>query len=137
MQFVVEKTWTSPAFGQAGECLEFIRGAVNFGERKAGDETPYPGPPGAVVKFSRPVLHAEVFLSGFNLWQTRGGDSEVAQIRVDAHVESIGYGDPDSPDYGKKVALDLVYSLRDEDPTGSEDYNDAWIGFTVLGVTKA
>jgi hypothetical protein len=123
---------------QSGEQLEVLRDFVCFGEDKAGERTAY-----KIVTFQKGVLSAEVFLSGFNIWQTRGGDSEVAQIRVDAWVNVIGVGKPGPPGTRgpglpdpKNVSLKFMYSLKDEDPSGSEDFNDACIGFTVIAKTK-
>jgi len=119
---------------QSGEQLEVLRDFVCFKEGKAGERTAY-----KTVAFSKDVLAAEVFLSGFNMWQTRGGDSEVAQVRIDAWVNGIGTPDPDNPNkIGNKnqVHLKFMYSLKDEDPTGQEDFNDSCIGFTVISKTK-
>lgn len=119
---------------QAGEQLEVLRDHVCFGEGKAGERLQY-----KAVSFSKDVLAAEVFISGFNVWQTRGGDSEVSQFRIDAWINGIGTPDPDNPSsIGNKnqVSLKFMYKSTDEDPTGGEDYNDACIGFTVLAKTK-
>jgi hypothetical protein len=134
--FRIDNRLESPPFGAGGERIEICRGTVRFDERRAGDTTPYQGPPGPVVEFGHRVLWAEVLLSGFHLWQTRGGDSEVADLAVDAHVESIGFGEPDDPASRRKVLLKLQYWFKDEDPTGGEDFNDCFIGFTVIALTK-
>lgn len=119
---------------QSGEQLEVLRDFVCFEEGKAGERTAY-----KTVVFLKDVLAAEVFLSGFNVWQTRGGDSEVAQSRIDAWVNGIGTPDPDNPNNignKKQVYLKFMYSLKDEDPTGPEDFNSSCIGFTVISKTK-
>ncbi len=119
---------------QSGEQLEVLRDYVCFNEGKAGERTTT-----KTVVFSKDVLSGELFISGFNVWQTRGGDSEVAQVRIDAWVTGIGVPDPDNPtNIGNRnqVHLKFMYSLKDEDPTGKEDFNDACIGFTVLSKTK-
>src|SRR6266446_3106510 len=65
-----------------GEHLEVLRSHACFDEGRAGERTTYTS-----VVFSRPVLSAEVFLSGFNASYTRqGNDHEVMQERVDAFV---------------------------------------------------
>lgn len=118
---------------EAGDRLEVLRDFVCFKEGQAGERTEYKG-----VTFSREVLSAEVYISGFNIWQTKGGDSEVSQIRIDAFVTAIGTPDPDSGVVGAKefVALKFIYVLKDEDSSGPEDFNDACIGFTVVAKTK-
>jgi hypothetical protein len=134
--------WVHPVFAfpqnhwvlQSGEQLEVLRDYICFNEGKAGERTTT-----KTVLFSKDVLSAEVVLSGFNVWQTRGGDSEVAQVRIDSWVTGIGTPDPDNPkNIGNRnqVHLKFMYSLKDEDPTGKEDYNDACIGFTVVAKTK-
>ena len=115
---------------QSGEQLEVLRHYVCFGEGKAGERTKEP-----TVRFSKAVLSAEVFISGFNMWQTRGGDSEIAQARIDAWVTEIGPQIVDTKD-PRSVKLKFMYSLKDEDPTGGEDFNDACIGYTVIAKTK-
>lgn len=127
---------------QSGERLEVLRDYACFGEGK-------PGPNGErevfkVVTFSRDVLSAEVFLSGFNAWYTReGNDHEVMKLRMDAMINAINVaaecraptrciGTPDP----KNVSIKLIYSMVDEDTGDSDDYTNACIGFTVLARTK-
>jgi hypothetical protein len=129
--------WSTLPLGASGEKLEFIRDYDCFNEGRAGERVVY-----KEVEFSQKVEFAEVFLSGFNMWYTKGGDCEVMQIRVDAWVEAIGAQAPDyfSVEARKKaertVKVKLMYALTDEDTTGPEDFNDACIGFTVVALTK-
>jgi hypothetical protein len=123
---------------QPGEQIEVLRDYVCFEEGRAGERKT-----ARTVTFYKPVLSAEVFLSGFNIWYTRGGDSEVRQHRVDAWVDAInvapnyppGTRGPGLPD-PKSVRLSFIYALTDEDTGGGEDFNDACIGFTVIARTK-
>lgn len=123
---------------QPGEQIEVLRDYVCFEEGRAGERRT-----AKTVTFFKPVLSAEVFLSGFNIWYTRGGDSEVRQHRVDAWVDAINVAPnypPDTRGPGlpdpKSVRLRFVYALTDEDTSGGEDFNDACIGFTVIARTK-
>jgi len=132
-QATPRNSWAAPP-----DQIEVLRDYGCFDEGRAGERTTM-----KTVTFSRPVVSAEVFLSGFNLWQTRGGDTEVRQIRVDSWVDAInvapnnppGTRSPGLPD-PKSVRVKLMYMLVDEDPTGSEDFNDACIGFTVIARTQ-
>jgi len=119
---------------QSGEQLEVLRDHVCFEEGRAGERNIF-----QMVTFSKDVLSAEVFISGYDIWQQRGGDSEVARLRVDAHVKGIGIPNPDNPSIigsKNKVQLEFIYAFYDEDPTGKEDYNRSCIGFTVIAKTK-
>lgn len=129
--------WSSVPLDPAGHKLEFIRTYKCFTEGRAGERVVYKD-----IEFSQKVEFAEVILSGFNMWYTRGGDCEVQQIRIDAWIESIG---AQAPDYfteearlraERTVKVKLMYTLIDEDPTGPEDFNDACIGFTVIALTR-
>lgn len=126
---------------QSGEQLEVLRDYVCFGEGRAGEREITKG-----VTFSRDVLSAEVFISGFNMWYTKEGhDHEVSQLRVDAWVYALGVGkgcgsepetrctDPPDP---KNVGLRFMYAMTDENTGDDDDFNDACIGFTVLARTK-
>ena len=118
---------------QAGERLQVVRDHVCFGSDNSGERVTY-----KEVRFSGEVLSAEVLISGFNIWQTKGGDSELSQLRIDAWVTGIGIPEPDSGVVGNKdrVFLKLMYSFKDEDVSGPEDFNDACIGYTVIARTK-
>jgi hypothetical protein len=119
---------------QSGEHLEVLRDYACFGEGKAGERTTY-----KTVTFSKDVLSAEVFISGFNMWYTREGhDHEVMQERVDAWINGIGIREPDSGKITNKnhVAVKLMYVMKDEDTGDSDDFNNACIGFTVIARTK-
>lgn len=126
--------WSVP-IGSGGERIEFIRDWTHLREARCGENVVYP-----FVECDQKVVNASVFLSGFNIRQTRGGDSEVSQIRVESWVdEPSGIDDVASPEQIKKaertVNLKLMYVLKDEDPTGDEDFNEGAIGFTVIAHT--
>ncbi|MCB0192695.1 MAG: hypothetical protein KDJ65_12185 [Anaerolineae bacterium] len=121
-----------------GDQLEILRDHVCFPEGRGELNT------SKTVTFSRDVVSAEVFLSGFNIWYTRSGpEHEVAQLRVDSWVRAIGVGPGcppgtrciNQPD-PRNVGLDFKVVLRDEDTGSSNDNNEACIGFTVLARTK-
>ena len=115
-----------------GEHLEVLRDFVCFDEARAGERS-MP----RLVDFSHPVLSAEVFLSGFNLWYPGKNDHEVTQERVDAWIEQIGVCDPDGGSCNnRRVYIRLTYVMKDEDTRQSDDFNRACIGFTVLARTK-
>ncbi len=128
-------SWSTPALGPNNEHFEVLRDYAHFGEDRAGERVIY-----KTVIFEHPVLNAEVFLSGFNIFYTREGhDHEVMQHRVDAWVDQIGVNTGpgiDPPYNSKAVSVKLMYSLTDEDTSDDDDYNDAYIGFTVLARTK-
>jgi hypothetical protein len=129
-------SWFVP-LGANGEKLEFIRDWAHLPEARAGAHEAYP-----TVEFSQKVKNAEIFLSGFGLRQTRGGDSEVAQIRVDAWIHSLFSGNAEflSAEERRRaertVTIKLLYILVDEDPSGHEDFNEGAIGFTVVAHTE-
>ena len=124
--------WSTPALAGANERLEILRDYVHFGEGKAGERVTY-----TTVRFEQPVVHAEAFLSGFNMFYTREGhDHEVMNERVDVWVDKIGVKQADDVD-PRAVQLKLMYQMQDEDTGDSDDYNDAYIGFTVLALTKS
>ncbi len=118
------------------EKLEFFRDWGHIGDDRAGERSIY-----KAVSFSQKVVNAEVFISGFNIRQTRGGDTQVSQIRVDAWIESMGsqahdYFNPgERQEAERRVTVKLLFTLVDEDPTGHEDFNEANIGFTVIAHT--
>jgi len=116
-----------------GEQFEVLRDSLCFGEGRAGERTAY-----KIVKLSKNVLSAEVFISGFKIWYTREGhDHEVLEQRVEAWVDSIGVSEPGSAVPDKSlIRVKLVYSMRDEDTTDEDDFNDACIGFTVIARTR-
>ncbi|HQY90927.1 hypothetical protein [Caldilinea sp.] len=128
---------------QSNERLEVLRDYACFGEGKP-DASKRERETSKVVTFSRDVLSAEAFLSGFDIWYTQeGNDHEVIQLRVDAMVNAINVGTPcqaplrciGTPD-PKNVSIKLIYSMADEDLGDSDDYSNACIGFTVLARTK-
>lgn len=131
--------WSTMPLGANGQKLEFNRDYVCFSEDRAGERVTY-----KEVMFSQKPVTAEVILSGFNMWYTRGGDCEVTQIRVDAWIDCIGT-EGWNPEFKTKeeiekkertVSIKFMYTLKDEDPTGPEDFNDACIGFTVIALTQ-
>lgn len=123
--------WSTSAIGSSKEHFEVLRDFVHFGEGRAGERVTY-----KTVVFSHPVLHAEVFLSGFNMFYTREGhDHEVMYERVDAWVDKIGVKQVDTID-PRAVSVKLMYQMADEDTSDSDDFNDCYIGFTVLALTK-
>ena len=116
-----------------GEYVEIVRDFVCFGEGRAGYRTA-----SASKQFSREVLSAEVMISGFNMWYTRERhDHAVLNENVDAWVVAIGLPDPDTGQVDRRfVALKFQYAMVDKDTSGSDDYNDACIGYTVMARTK-
>ena len=123
--------WATQAIPTTGERLEVLRDYVHFGEGKAGERTTY-----KIVRFAHPVQHAEAFISGFNMFYTREDhDHEVMKERVDVFIDKIGVKQVDVVDQ-RAVQVKVMYQMEDEDTSDSDDYNDAYVGFTVLAVTK-
>jgi hypothetical protein len=122
--------WSTP-LGTDNEHFEVLRDHVHFGEGRAGERVTY-----KTVVFKHPVVNAEVFLSGFNMFYTRqDNDHEVMHERVDAWVDKIGVKQVDTLD-PRAISVKLMYHMADEDTSHSDDYNDCYIGFTVLAHTK-
>lgn len=73
----------------------------------------------------RKVLHAEAFLSGFNVWDRFASLTTVDQVRAEANIVSIT---------GNQVVVELVYAFSSslEKPRFS---TEACIGWTVLAIT--
>ncbi|MCE7985246.1 MAG: hypothetical protein DYG89_29080 [Caldilinea sp. CFX5] len=117
--------WATKPFAQSpphGTQLEFTRSNYHF---PAGQASQREGL--TRVVFKQPVVFAEVFLSGFNMWYTgRENDHALKQQRVDAHVNSIS---------GNEVEVKLTFMLTDSDPSNVDDVNECWIGFTVIALT--
>lgn len=74
------------------------------------------------IGFGRKVIHAEVFLSGFNLSTSGGPLNNVGRVRADANIMSI---------HGNYVTLELIYALANDGAAQTE----ACIGYTILAIT--
>lgn len=130
----VDDWWTTPEF-QDGSRLEFIKGYCEF-HKSRGEREVF----GKIVFEDREILQASVYLTGFNMMYTEGVDHRVLKSRVDIWVNEIWINDPVNNPwdhvYGSTLQLKLRYGMEDEDTQNSDDYNNAWIGFNVIALTR-
>lgn len=120
----------SISLGSDKEHLEVLRDTYHFGEDRAGQREK-----DLIVRFEHDVSHAEVFLSGFNMFYTREEhDHEVMYERVNAWVTEVAPTQVDTKD-PRAVKVKLMYHMADEDTSHSDDFNDCYIDYTVLAHT--
>lgn len=113
--------FSTSTFGDSNQKLEFQR---NFYCWPSSDEKERVKQ--VTIDYgNRRVLHAEAFLSGFNVWDRFASLTTVDQVRADATIVSIT---------NNRVVLELVYAFSSslEKPRFS---TEACIGWTVLAIT--
>lgn len=115
------RSFATAAFGDSGQRLEFRRNFYCWPSSDAEERVHR-----ITIGFgNRKVLHAEAFLSGFNVWDRFASLTTVNRVRADASIVEIA---------GNKVVLELTYafSSSSEKPRFS---TEACIGWTVLAIT--
>lgn len=115
------RTFTTASLGDSQQKLEFHRDFYCFPASDEKERTRR-----ITVGFgNRKVLHAEAFLSGFNVWYRFGSLTTVDQVRADANIVSVT---------GNQVVLELTlaFSSSLEKPRFS---TEGCIGWTVLAIT--
>jgi hypothetical protein len=122
---------------EAGEHLAVLRDFACWDNDGVGKRETF-----KTVTFSRNVLSAEIFLSGFNMSHTMENGTRQYTQQVDAFIDNIGVPDPDNASVidRRQVNVKLMYAIADESiRDGDWDTNDAsraCIGFTVIARTQ-
>jgi hypothetical protein len=140
---IIDYSFEFPSSGQnAIDRLEIVRGHLDFIKGR-GPRSIY-----SKVYLSHNVSdkQAAVFISGFGIYATEPKeDKHIAHIQVDAVVEQAGpYLNPQDVhldefeiDKYKVVRLKFTVQCDDQDWEDSkEDWNKAWIAYTVIAHTK-
>lgn len=122
---------------EAGEHLAVLRDFACWDDDGFGKRETF-----KTVTFSRNVLSAEIFLSGYNMSHTMDNGTRQYAQQVDAFIDNIGVPDPNNASVidRRRVNVKLMYTMADKSiRDGDWDTNDAsraCIGFTVIARTQ-